>query len=157
TFLMRRAALAAGLAAGGIAIARGIAYAHATLISSVPAAGARLATAPTQLRLVFSEPVEGALSHVSVVRVGVAALAAQLALTSAPHDVHTLIAPLSIAENGVYRVEWHVVSADGHPVAGTFSFVVGSPESVTAHDTTPMTTSSEEEPVAATWGPSIAG
>jgi hypothetical protein len=29
--------------------------------------------------------------------------------------------------NGAYNVGWHVVSDDGHPVGGTFTFTVASP------------------------------
>ena len=40
-------------------VAAGTATAHSQLVSSSPGAGQVVATSPTQIRLVFSEPIEG--------------------------------------------------------------------------------------------------
>jgi len=96
---------------------------HATLVSSEPAANSRLASPPTQVRLVYSEPIEGKLAKITVVP----AAGAPMVLRAAgdPRDVHAVIAPVDALSAGSYKVEWRVVSADGHAVDGSFSFTVG--------------------------------
>src|SRR5205814_9026626 len=42
-----------------------------------------------------------------------------------PADADTLVVPLKRLPEGWYLVYWRVVSADGHPVRGAFTFAVG--------------------------------
>ena len=96
---------------------------HATLVSSEPAANSRVASSPARIRLVYNEPVEGKLAKVSLVpSVGTRIV---LRAGADPRDVHAVIAPVDSLGAGTYKVEWRVVSADGHPVDGTFTFAVG--------------------------------
>jgi len=73
--------------------------------------------------------------------------------------VHAVIAPVDALGPGSYKVEWRVVSADGHPVDGTFSFTVGdttvsaAPAPVTPSP--PTQPASPEEPEV--WGPAAFG
>ena len=97
--------------------------AHATLVSSEPAANGRLAASPSRVRLVFSEPIEGTLARVTLVSVSGATI--KLRAAADPRDVNAVIAPVDSTLAGGYRVEWRVVSADGHPVDGTYTFAVG--------------------------------
>jgi copper transport protein len=99
---------------------------HATLVSSEPAANSRLTTSPTRVRLVYSEPVEGKLAKVTLVPL-VASAGTPIVLRAGadPRDVHAVIAPVDSLGAGTYKVEWRVVSADGHPVDGAFTFSVG--------------------------------
>jgi len=130
---------------------------HATLVSSEPAANSHLASPPTRVRLVYSEPIEGKLAKVSIVP----ATAAPMVLRAGadPRDVHAVIAPVDALGAGSYKVEWRVVSADGHPVDGTFSFTVGdttvsaAPAPVTPSP--PTQPASPEEPEV--WGPAAFG
>ena len=130
---------------------------HATLVSSEPAANSHLASAPTRVRLVYSEPIEGKLAKVTIVP----ATAAPIVLRAGadPRDVHAVIAPVDALGPGTYKVEWRVVSADGHPVDGTFSFTVGdttvsaAPAPVTPSP--PTQPGSPEEPEV--WGPAAFG
>src|SRR4051812_30716919 len=92
-------------------------WAHASLVSSDPAAKSLLHAAPTRIRLVFSEALEPTLGRISLV--GSDGATIKLAATGDPHDVNALIAPVGTLANGAYRVEWRVVSADGHPVEGS--------------------------------------
>lgn len=96
---------------------------HATLVSSEPAARSRLATTPRRVRLVFSEPVEGGLARIVLVTAGRPPIT--LAARGDPRDVHAVVAPVDALAPGGWRVDWRVVSADGHPVDGTFVFFVG--------------------------------
>jgi len=130
---------------------------HATLVSSEPAANSHLASPPTRVRLVYSEPIEGKLAKVTIVP----ATAAPMVLRAGadPRDVHAVIAPVDALGPGTYKVEWRVVSADGHPVDGTFSFTVGdttvsaAPAPVTPSPSTQP--ASPEEPEV--WGPAAFG
>src|SRR4051812_43994462 len=132
---------------------------HATLISSEPAADSHLAASPTRVRLVFSEPIEGNLARVTLVPAGGAPLVLRAAAD--PRDVHAVIAPVDSLAGGQYRVQWRVVSADGHAVDGSYVFAVGdttlggrpapAPAPEPAQETQPV------EPELDVWGPSVAG
>ncbi len=93
---------------------------HATLLYSAPAAGARLTRAPESIQLVFSEAVVADLSQITLT--GPDETAIQLPVALAPNDRNILIGTIGPLSTGSYRVLWRVVSADGHPVAGNFSF-----------------------------------
>ena len=71
----------------------------------------------------YSEPVEGKLAKVTIVP----ATGTPMVLRAGgdPRDVHAVIAPVDALGPGSYKVEWRVVSADGHPVDGRFGFTVG--------------------------------
>jgi copper transport protein len=93
---------------------------HAHLIASEPADGDTITTHPLRVRLVFSEPVEENLGQVLLV--DLRGDTRSLVPVRDPSDVHSLIAPLPELAPGGYRVDWRVVSADGHPVKGSFAF-----------------------------------
>jgi copper transport protein len=135
------------LALAGVLRFYALASAHVTLVASRPAAGATLAASPSNLRLEFSEPVEPAVAHVSIVAPDGQSTA--LTVANEPHDAHVIMATLSGLGSGTFRVNWHVLSEDGHPVGGSFLFTVGS-----ATAPPPATPVAVTRPV---WGPSIAG
>jgi len=118
------------------------ASAHNALLSTTPARGAVVTTMPTTVVLHFDLP-SGALGT-GIVVLGptgnVAVGAPQLIDT----DVRQPINPGSPA--GHYTVTWRVVSADGHPVQGTFSF-----------DTTQRAPGTPPTPAAAQPPPAAAG
>ena len=108
-------------AALGIAL---VAAVHAHLVSSSPGDGDALEESPRQIRLVFSEPVEAPLSRVEMVS---ATREIEVPVRADSADVRVLVGeipPLPVAE---YRVDWRTVSADGHPVEGSFRFTVLGP------------------------------
>jgi copper transport protein len=98
--------------------------AHATLVSSEPAASSLLTASPHSVRLVFSEPVEASLARLHLIASGGAVT--MLAVAGDPHDVNALTAPVMDLGAGSYRLAWRIVSADGHPVDGSFVFSVGT-------------------------------
>jgi copper transport protein len=73
--------------------------------------------------MLFSEPIVAELSHVVIA--GVNGDAMRLVVSGDPHEVRAIEAPISIRDAGGYRVTWHIISADGHPVSGSFVFFVG--------------------------------
>ena len=98
---------------------------HATLLRSTPAADARLSAAPDSVRLVFSEAVVAELSQISVTAPDATIRSLRVALD--PRNSHVLLAALGPVVNGTHRVAWRIVSADGHPIAGNFSFSLIAP------------------------------
>lgn len=123
------------------------AYAHATLLSSEPAAGSRLSTRPSRVRLTFDEPIEADLCQIVIVSAD--GHTTTLAVSADPRDVRGIVAPLDLTADGAYRVAWRVISADGHPVEGSLVFDVGS-----AVDRVPP--AAELVRGTAAWGPQIA-
>lgn len=101
----------------------GPASAHATLVATDPAEGAVLASAPGKVTFTFDEPVQ-------LVPDGLLAFDAQgdpVALepsAKGPVVTGTLDGDL---DDGTYVVTWRVVSADGHPIAGSLTFHIGAP------------------------------
>lgn len=119
---------------------------HATLLRSTPAANSHLAKSPETVRLVFSEQVVPELSQITVVNSN--GDSARLKIANDPHDVHVLIGSEVGTLSGRCKVVWRVLSADGHPVGGNFTFIVGS-DTATATPpsvTTPVGTSARIPP-----------
>lgn len=133
---------------------------HATLLSSEPAANSQLAASPERIRLVYSEPIEGTLAKVTIHPSSGGAI--PLRAGGDPRDVHAVIAPVDSLGPGSYRVEWRVVSADGHPVDGTFRFVIGG-DTTLGSATRPARSPPEPEaapaaqPEPEVWGPAAFG
>ncbi len=96
------------------------ASAHATLVRALPAAGSKVPASPTELRLTFSELVD-------VVSAKITGPGGRPVPTApAQVDDAVVVIPLKAPlKRGVYRVNWEVMSTDGHKHGGRFSFEVG--------------------------------
>ena len=120
---MRRAALIALVAVAALA-APAAAWAHAALLRTVPQASGTVNTPPKQLLLTYSEPVEPRFAIVSVTDA-----AGRQQTAGPPHrsptDPDTLVVPLKRTAEGWYLVYWRVISVDGRPVRGAYTFAVG--------------------------------
>ncbi len=96
---------------------------HATLTSIVPAAGAQLDRAPTQIVVTFDEAVSPDFAQVVLdrdgrpVEVGMPRVRANEVTVAVTGD----------AGPGAYRIAFKVTSDDGHPVTGESRFQVGAP------------------------------
>ena len=112
-----RAVAGAALVAGALV---GPAAAHSLLLESTPAAGATLPAAPPELMLRFNNRIEKPLSRVRLVDARGGGHALSLVTTPVPAD--RLTAPLPALTPGRWRVEWQVLSNDGHVVSGRFDF-----------------------------------
>ena len=96
---------------------------HATLLRSTPAANSHLTTPPETIRLVFSEQVVPEMSQITLG--GPDGSSVLLKVATDPHDVHTLVGTVpGGSTNGRYKVTWRILSADGHPVGGNFTFAM---------------------------------
>lgn len=112
-----------GVAAAGIlllALAPS-ARAHSLLLESAPAADAQLAAPPAEISLRFNNRIEKKLSTIRLLdeRGGARPLTM---LADGPAD--RLTATVPPLDPGPWRVEWRVLSTDGHVVSGRFSFRV---------------------------------
>ena len=120
---MRRPAVVTAVAAAALALPAA-AWAHAALLKTVPEASRTINSAPPEVRLTYSEPIEPRFAIVSVTdAAGRQVTNGQPA--SAPGSPQTLVTPLEHVPEGWYLVFWRVISADGHPVRGAFTFAVG--------------------------------
>jgi copper transport protein len=145
-----------GLAGGGLPGA----VRHTRLVSSEPAKDTTLTESPRQVRLVFSEPIEAKLSRITIIRSDSTSIA--LAVSGDPRNVRALIAPAEGLAPGAYRVAWRIVSADGHPIEGSYVFRI---EGAAFADTTRDSVSAAPAPAPpgatagepSTWGPAVAG
>lgn len=106
------------------ALLSGAAEAHAFLDHAIPAVGTTVVTAPAEVTMWFTEPLEPAFSGAAVtdaagqpVDTGEAAFNPQ-----DPKELHVGLKPLG---PGTYKVSWHAVSVDTHRTTGDFSFTVG--------------------------------
>ena len=97
--------------------------AHAHLTQPIPAADS-VVSAPQVITLNFSEGIEPGFSGVvvtdaqkQVIKTGTA--------TRVDNNKAQLTVPLEhTLASGTYRVDWHVVSVDGHKTKGSYSFSV---------------------------------
>jgi copper transport protein len=100
------------------------AWGHASLLATQPQASGVLAHPPTEVRLTFSERIEPRFAVISVTDAdGTQQTAGGPA--RAADDSDTIFVPLHRIPQGWYLVWWRVISADGHPVRGAFTFAVG--------------------------------
>lgn len=114
------------LAVACLAVTPAVASAHGALRSSQPASGARLTTAPRELRLTFTEAPELAVARVALLGPdGTAVALAPLAV--ATDGGRTVVAAVRGALTaGAYTVSWQIAGADGHPVRGRYAFVIAA-------------------------------
>jgi copper transport protein len=110
-----------------VAGAAGPAAAHAVLLRTEPSPQTTVPTAPTAVRLQFSESVEAAFGAVRVYDVdGRRVDRGKLTTEKGGRDV---VVPADLA-SGTYTVTWRVVSTDGHAIHGAFQFYVESPSTI---------------------------
>jgi copper transport protein len=100
------------------------AFAHATLDSTSPEAGGRVASSPPNVLLQFSEPVTFESNAVQVFDANGKTVNSGKPKHGTKSSQVTVTLPQ--LKDGVYAVTWRVISADTHPVQGAFTFAVGN-------------------------------
>jgi copper transport protein len=100
------------------------ASAHAVLERTTPQASVVVNSPPPVVLLKYSEAVEPRFAAISVTDAAGRQQTAGVSRRSAA-DPTTLVVPLQRVSQGWYLVYWRVISADGHPVRGAFTFAVG--------------------------------
>jgi len=144
--------LLAIVAAAFVLVPAAAAQAHDVLVGTDPVNGSVVATVPATIGLTFDHTP---IAIGSVIRVQDA--------TGADHsdgpvsivDNHVTQAVKSDAPAGKYMVVWRVVSADGHPIEGTFAFTAGGTN--TAAGTPPSSASAAVSPASAPGASTTAG
>ena len=116
-----------GAAALLVAWATGDALAHAELRRAVPAAGATLSSAPAEVLVNFSEPLESPFSSL-IVRDAAGKRVDKADAHVDPADRATMRVSLQPVAEGTYTVLWRAVTADTHRTAGSFVFRVARPQ-----------------------------
>jgi copper transport protein len=118
------ATLALGIGLASLALPSS-AVAHALLLSSQPAAGSTVGSAPTEVVLTFGETPDPRLSSIKVLD-SKGTDYASAPLQAVPGEPLRLRIGVGQLGDGVYTVSWRTVSAvDGHIAAGSFAFGVG--------------------------------
>lgn len=100
------------------------AWAHASLLSALPADGVTIFDPPKTFRLEFNEPVSPLVMRL----VRPDSEIVPLTNVSATNNAVTITAP-PMPLQGTYVLSWRVISTDGHPVGGVVSFSIGHPTS----------------------------
>jgi copper transport protein len=128
--LVRRTLFVMGTAAAIIVATATPVFAHAVLVQTSPTAGQVLLKPPRQVTLRYNEPVEASLGAVHVYdstgrRIDTGA-------TTKPSAQIVAVPIRTTLPAGAYVVTWRVISADSHPVQGSFTFQVGTGANATA-------------------------
>jgi copper resistance protein C len=102
-------------------LSAGNASAHAFLDHAEPRVGNRVATAPSEVTLWFTQKLEPAFSSMTVTNA-----AGERVDTGKPRvSGNQMSVSLRAGSNGTYHVTWHVLSVDTHTTEGNFTFQVG--------------------------------
>lgn len=118
--------LAVVVAVVGISVPAG---AHAQLLKSDPAPFANVPNAPKQVRLEFSEAVTASSGSLRVFTATGSRVDVGIVKQPSPSVVSVDLRDIA---RGGYLVSWRIISADGHPAQGAYTFQVKSGAPVTA-------------------------
>jgi methionine-rich copper-binding protein CopC len=117
---MRRSSLA-GIIPLLLLLATGEAAAHAMLDHAEPRVGNKVATAPREVTLWFTQKLEPAFSTITVTNAAGERVDGGKARVSGSQ----MSVSLRPGGAGTYHVTWHVLSVDSHTTDGSFTFQVG--------------------------------
>ena len=102
-------------------LATGEANAHAFLDHAEPRVGNKVATAPREVTLWFTQKLEPAFSTITVTN----AAGQRVDTGKTRVSGSQMSTSLRSGGAGTYRVNWHVLSVDTHTTDGNFTFQVG--------------------------------
>jgi methionine-rich copper-binding protein CopC len=106
-----------------LALAPVTALAHGHLDHAQPAVGAKVAAAPSEVSLWFTEAIEAKFSSIVVQDAKGTAMQIGKAEVAADNKANLKIKVKPLPP-GVYKVTWKILSVDTHRTQGTFSFTV---------------------------------
>lgn len=124
------------------------AQAHDELVSSNPSQNAQLSQAPQSLELTYSGEIMD-LDGVNQVRVSNAAGESMTEGSPQVEGKQVIQDLKSDQQEGTYTVSWRVVSSDGHPIQGTFTYQVGQGSDLASQAAGSSASSSAAESLAA--------
>ncbi|WP_063746556.1 copper resistance CopC family protein [Catenuloplanes japonicus] len=120
---IRRVAVAALAICLAVLVPASPAFAHNRLTSSTPVENAQLDAAPAEIVLEFAESLNPAYTQIIVSDAAKARVAVSEPVVDGGRATVTFTG--SPGDN-VYTVAYRVVSKDGHPVQGSYTFTVGA-------------------------------
>jgi len=130
------AALALGaltLGLVGTVLAAAPASAHDYVVSTTPKTDSTVDAAVPQVDVTFDDVVLDPQHDGSTTVLQVTDAAGQHFETSCPAvSGRQISVPAALGDAGAYTVTWRIVSADGHPVSGTFGFDYRPPSGTTS-------------------------
>jgi methionine-rich copper-binding protein CopC len=110
------------IAAIGLVLGTGHAWAHAHLKTATPAVDSTVQQAPSQVVIDFTEGVEPNFSGITVQdSKGATVDSGGVHLEGGNTHLAVGLKPLT---SGTYKVMWHATAVDTHKTDGTFSFTV---------------------------------
>lgn len=128
----------------------GVAQAHSQLVSTSPEDGSVLSQAPTEVVFEFNEPLLP--DFLNFIAVDASGQTTELVVTAVQDATATLAWPAAFP-GGDWKVEYRIVSEDGHPVSGAISFsypaTSPSPTSAAPTSASPAPTSASPAPTSA--------
>lgn len=98
-------------------------FAHAALLETHPADGEIVQVTPEALVLTFNEPLEPERTEVLLFDWNGRSI--PISQGESGERSEKVTRELPALRDGTYTVVWKVISADGHPIEGSFSFSVG--------------------------------
>jgi copper transport protein len=98
--------------------------AHASLIKSLPPSNSLSIDSPKEISLTFNERLEDSLYYIKVINDQGKSVTSKQALLNDRRTTVTLELPK--LANGTYVTTYHIISADGHPIEGSYLFTVGT-------------------------------
>lgn len=127
TFLRFAALVVTGAFAIGATTAPSLnaALRHTRLVKASPADKDTLATPPTSLKLWYNEKVELSVVTLKLAGANGSAVALGAVTRDSANAPTSVVAPIAgTLAPDTYTVNWSLAGADGHPVKGTYSFVL---------------------------------
>lgn len=101
------------------------AYAHASLVQAIPESGAKLESSPPQIVITFNESLDAGLFYIKVFNHEGDEMTSNKAYLN--KEQTGVLLDLPKLKEGVYLISYHVISADGHPVGGSYPLTIGNP------------------------------
>ncbi|MEU2200350.1 copper resistance CopC family protein [Isoptericola sp. NPDC019482] len=121
-------ALAVGLGAAGVVGAAVPASAHNVVVGTSPTSGSTVTEPPESVDVTFDDVVLDLSAEGSSTVLTVTDPDGTNYATGCPTTQdRTVSVPVALGVGGEYTVDWRIVSADGHPTSGEFSFTYDPP------------------------------
>ncbi|MGW4681961.1 copper resistance CopC family protein [Micromonospora taraxaci] len=126
---MRRTLGAAFAVLVALLVAAGPAWAHNSLRAATPVQQSTVTSAPTEIVLEFMSRLDPTFTTIVLTDA-----AKRKVVTGEPvvTGAKSMVQVTDTLPNGTYTVAYRVVSADGHPVQGSYPFTVADPTSSAA-------------------------
>lgn len=136
--MVRRLSFVALLSVAALLMGAGATAAHSSLVSSSPAEGETLTTAPAQVELVFDQTINSSFLTVAITDESGKRFDDN---SPAVDEERVRVKTTAAMTPGRYTVAYRVISADGHPITGSYSFtLLGSSTTTAAPTSTPAPT-----------------